>query len=132
MQLVSTVQVGDRWVTQCAWTLWKASDVQTCKWVLVTRSVFSHPIPAASMLACGMSSGDVILIDVTQKLLVAPTGSPFGLEVAAVIRNEKAATADKRIITAMRWISRKDFTVSGLVHLTLIYRSCQVAYPCLL
>lgn len=29
MQLVSTIQVGDQWVTQCAWTLWKAPDAQT-------------------------------------------------------------------------------------------------------
>lgn len=88
--------------------------------------------PAASTLACGMSNGDVILIDVTQKLLLAPPGSPSGLEIAMVIRNEKAAIADKRIITAMRWVSRQDGTVSGLAPLTVIYHSCRVANPRLL
>jgi len=88
--------------------------------------------PAASTLACGMSSGDVILIDVTQKLLSAPTGSSSSLEVVTVVRTEETATVDKRIITAMRWVSRRDGTVSGLGFPILIYHSCQVANPRLL
>ncbi|KAF9785254.1 putative zinc-finger of transcription factor IIIC complex-domain-containing protein [Thelephora terrestris] len=87
--LVLTVEVGDRWVTQCAWTPWKTSDAQI----------------VLSTLACGLSNGDVILIDVTQTL---PSGSPFNLEVVTKTRNEKAASPDKRIITAMKWVSRKD------------------------
>jgi len=68
--------------------------------------------PAMSTLACGLNNGDVILIDVTQKLLLAPPGSPFSLEVTTVIRNERAAAPDKRIITAMKWVSRQDDAVS--------------------
>ena len=79
-----------------------------------------------------MSNGDVILIDVTQKLLSAPPGSPFGHEITMVIRNDKVATADKRIITAIRWVLRQDGIVSDLAPLTIIYRSCQAANPCLL
>jgi len=70
---------------------------------------------AMSTLACGLSNGDVILIDVTQKLLLASPGSSFSLEVATAIRNENAAAQDKRIITAMKWVSRQDDTVSDFV-----------------
>ena len=122
MQLISTVQVGDQWVTQCAWTFWKAPDAQTGTQGPIAQ-ICSHLVsPAASTLACGMSNGDVILINVTQKLPLAPPGSPFGLEIAVVIQNEKVATADKRIITGMRWVSRQDGNVSGLAALTIIYR----------
>lgn len=76
--------------------------------------------PATSALACGISNGDVILIDVTQKLLLAPLGSPFNFEVTTVMRNEKAAAVDKRIITAMRWVLRQDGTVRGFVLHTLV------------
>jgi len=68
---------------------------------------------AESMLACGLSDGSVILIDVTQRLFLATPGSPSGLEVATVIRDEKIAIPDKRIITAMKWVSRRDGTVSS-------------------
>ena len=70
---------------------------------------------AVSTLACGLSNGGVILIDVTQRLLLALPGSSSGLEISTVIRNESAAVQDKRIITAMRWVSRQDDTVSVLV-----------------
>lgn len=132
MQLVSTVQVGNQWVTQCAWTSWKSPDAQTGTQGLVTQMHSHIRSPAVSTLACGMSNGDVVLINVTQKLLLAPPGSPFRLEIAAVIRNEKAATADKRVITAMRWVTRQDGTVSGLTPPTIIYRSCHAANPRLL
>ena len=29
MDLVSTVEAGDGWVTQCAWSPWKITDSQT-------------------------------------------------------------------------------------------------------
>ena len=132
MQLVSTLQVGNQWVTQCAWTLWKSPNAQTGTYDPVTQIRSHIRSPAASILACGMSNGDVILIDVTQKLLLAPPGSFFGLEVTMVIRNEKAAVANKRMITAMRWVSRQDDIVSCVVPLAIIYRSCQIADPCLL
>lgn len=65
-----------------------------------------------STLACGLSNGDVILIDVAQK--VSP-GSPFYLKVTTQTRGETVASLDKRIITAMKWISGKDGTVSDPV-----------------
>jgi len=57
---------------------------------------------------------DVALVDVTQILSSAENTqrSPFKLEIATEIRNEKVASPDKRIITAMKWISRRDGTVS--------------------
>ncbi|KAF9649199.1 hypothetical protein BDM02DRAFT_3095185 [Thelephora ganbajun] len=107
MEVVSTVEAGDRWITHCAWAPWKALDAQT----------------VVSTLACGLGNGGIVLINVTQMLLMALPGSPSSLEVATVIRNEKAAVADKRIITAMKWISRQDGTPilvyckPGTVHL---------------
>lgn len=65
----------------------------------------------ASILACGLSNGYVVLIDVIQKHLSAPPGSPFGPEVTTTIRDENAAVLDKRTITAMKWVSRKDDAV---------------------
>lgn len=29
MELVSTVEAGDRWITHCSWAPWKASDAET-------------------------------------------------------------------------------------------------------
>ena len=44
MELVSTVQVGDRWVTQCAWAPWETLDAQTGRWEFRYVNVPSHPI----------------------------------------------------------------------------------------
>ena len=109
VELVSTLEVGDRWVVQCAWASWKASDAQTGKQDPTMQSHSNFHPQVVSTLACGLSNGDVILLDVTQTL---PSGSPFNLEVASEIRNEKAASPDNRIITAMKWVSRRDGTVS--------------------
>ena len=73
-----------------------------------------------STLACGLSNGNVILIDVTQRLPLAPLGSPSSLEITTVMRDEKAAAPDKRTIAAMKWISRQGDIVSDLVLHTLI------------
>jgi hypothetical protein len=59
-----------------------------------------------------LSSGDIVLIDVTQKL---SSESLSGLEVTAEVRNAKTASPDKRIITAMKWVVRQDGTVSDPV-----------------
>lgn len=115
MELVSTVQAGDRWITHCTWAPWKASDAETGKWNIVMQMCSNTRPPAVSTLACGLSNGNVTLIDVTQKLFLAPPGSPPSLKIVTVIRDETAAVQDKRIITAMKWVSRKDDTVSGLV-----------------
>lgn len=130
MELVSTVRVGDQWVTQCAWAPWKTSDGQTGRWNTIVGMRSHIRSSAASTLACGMSNGDVILIDLTQKLH-SPPRSPFRPEVTTVVRNEKAAIADKRVITAMRWVSRQDGTVSRPASRSVIHHSCQVANPCL-
>ena len=115
MEFVLTVEVGDRWITHCTWAPWKASDAETGRWV-IARCVRPDIQPTAeSTLACGLCNGNVILIDVTQKLPLATPGSPSGLGVATVIRDENVATPDKRIITAMKWISRQDGAVSGLM-----------------
>jgi hypothetical protein len=85
-----------------------------------------------STLACGLSNGNIILIGVNQELSSSPPGSSFSLGVATAIRNEEVAVTDKRIITAMKWITRQDGTVSGTVLQTLSPDSCRVADPCLL
>lgn len=65
-------------------------------------------LPVVSTLACGLSNGDVVLIDVIQKF---PPVLPFNLEATTNTQNQKAASSDKRIITAMKWITRRDGTV---------------------
>jgi len=114
MELVSTVEVRDQWVIQCAWASWKASDAQTSRCDLAVRMRSHIQSSAVSTLACGLSNGDVVLVDVAETLLLAPPGS-FSVEVETVIRNEKAAIPDKRIITTMKWISRQDGVVSDIV-----------------
>jgi hypothetical protein len=78
--------------------------------------LFSFPTPVVSTLACGLSSGDVTLINVTQTLPSGKgaQGSSSALEVTVVTRNEKAGSSNKRIITAMKWVSKQDGTVSGI------------------
>jgi len=120
MELVSTIEAGDRWVTHCAWELWKDSDVETGALDVAMQMRVNVQPSATSALACGLSNGNVVLIDVTQKLLLAPPGSPSSLEITTAIRDEKVAAPDKQIITAMRWVSRQDDIVSDLVLLTLI------------
>ena len=112
MELVSTVEAGDRWVTHCAWAPWRASDADAGTWGVTMKMCLTIQPPVVSTLACGLSNGDVVLMDVTQKRLLVPPGAPFGLEVTAVIRNDNAAVPDKRVITAMKWVSTKDGTVS--------------------
>jgi len=120
MELVSTVEAGDRWITHCAWAPWKVSDTGAGALGVATQMRVNVQPSATSALACGLSNGNVVLIDVTQKLLLTPPGSPHSLEVTTVIRDEKVAAPDKRIITAMRWVSRQGDIVSDLVLLTLI------------
>ena len=73
-----------------------------------------------STFACGLSNGNVILIDVTQKLLPGPLGSPSSFGITTVVRDEKVAVPDKRIISAMKWVSRQDNIVSDFTLLALI------------
>ena len=120
MELVSTVEAGDRWVTHCTWAPWKAPDAETGMLDIVMQMYFNIRPSAMSTLACGLGNGKIILIDVIQKLLLAPPGSPFSLGITTIIRDEKAAAPDKRIISAMKWISRQGDIVSGLVLPTLI------------
>jgi hypothetical protein len=87
---------------------------------IVMQIRFNIQPSATSTLACGLNNGNVILIDVTQQLLLAPPGSPLSLEITTVIRDEKAAAPDKRIITAMKWVSRQGDIVGDIVILTLI------------
>lgn len=111
MELVSTVEAGDRWVTHCAWAPWRVSDAETGTCDVAAKPCGNIQPPVVSILACGLSNGDVVLIDITQKLLPAPSGSQFSPEVTTEIRDENAAVPDKRTITAMKWISRKDNAV---------------------
>ena len=92
VELVSTIEVGDRWVTQCAWASWKVSDAQTGKQDPAMQSYSNFHPQVVSTLACGLSNGDVILLDVTQKL---PSGPPFNLEVATEIRRSEERRVGK-------------------------------------
>jgi len=79
VELVSTVEVGNH----CAWAPWKASDVETGTLDIATQICFNTQPSAMSTLACGLRSGNVILVDVTEKLLLAPPGSPAGRTIQA-------------------------------------------------
>ena len=123
MELVSTIEAGDRWVTHCAWAPWEVSDAEAGVLNIATQMYINVQPSATAVLACGLSNGNVVLIDVTQKFLFAPPGSPSSLKITTAIRDEKVATPDKRIITAMRWVSKQGNIVSGLVLFALILHS---------
>ena len=114
MEFILTIEGGDRRITHCAWAPWKIS-AETGRWDIAMCVRPDIQPTAESTLACGLSNGNVILIDVTQQLLLATPGPPSGLEVATVIRDENVAAQDKRIITVMKWISRQDGTVGDLM-----------------
>ena len=62
---------------------------------IATQIRFNIKPSAMSTFVCGLSSGNIILIDVTQNLLLAPPGSPSSLEITMAIWNEKVAVPDK-------------------------------------
>lgn len=87
---VQTLPVADQWVTHLAWSPWALCGAGQCE----------------AYLACAKADGTVSIIKVSQKLCPVPSsfGTEFAVERTFEVQECCAFAADKRVITALRWV----------------------------
>ncbi|EKM55654.1 uncharacterized protein PHACADRAFT_209176 [Phanerochaete carnosa HHB-10118-sp] len=111
MRRVTSVVIGERWVTHLAWS----------------TAICTRPETSQTYLACALADGSVTVVAVVQTLAACSNMPAFHPEYDLITSTEdvkeEVIHGDKRATTSLRWIntSRAEpilvFTKSGVLHL---------------
>ncbi|KAI0796220.1 putative zinc-finger of transcription factor IIIC complex-domain-containing protein [Abortiporus biennis] len=92
LRYISSISVGERWVTHLTWSAWKSVKVGKCE----------------TLMACGLSDGSITILKLVQNLVSQPSGSNlvqnYDFSVECEILHTKPCGPCNCGVTSLRWI----------------------------